>query len=75
MTRRQAAFGSVRVGVHSLFAAALLLPQPELNAESLRKAIKQAMTALPEMSRAAKALSRPDATQIVADLCEKEVAL
>lgn len=49
--------------------AALLLPQSELNAQNLRKAIQQAMTALPEMSRAAKALARPDATRTVADLC------
>ena len=55
--------------------AALLLPQPELNAETLRKAIKQAMTALPEMSRAAKAKARLNATQTVADLCVKEAAL
>ena len=52
--------------------AALLLPQPELNAGNLRKAIKQAMTALPAMSRAAKAKARLDATVTVADLCAME---
>ncbi len=55
--------------------AALLLPQPELNAENLRKAINKAMTALPEMSRAAKAKARLDATVTVADLCVKEATL
>lgn len=54
--------------------AALLLPQPELNAENLRKTIEQAMTALPEMSRAAKSKARLNATLTVADLCIAEAA-
>lgn len=49
--------------------AALLLPQPELNAENLRKTITQAMTSLHSMSRAAKAKAQLAATQTVADIC------
>lgn len=49
--------------------AALLLPQPELNAEHLRQAIEQTMTSLPSMSRAAKSLAKLDAAQTVADIC------
>ncbi len=49
--------------------AALLLPQPELNAENLRNSIKQAMTSLHSMSLAAKAKARLAATQTVADIC------
>jgi len=55
--------------------AALLLPQPELNADNLRKAIEQAMTSLPSMSRAAKSMARLNATQAVADICVAEAAL
>lgn len=49
--------------------AAILLPQPELNAANLQYAIKQAMTQLPAMSQAAKAKAKLDATQTVADIC------
>ncbi|MCK9607738.1 MAG: undecaprenyldiphospho-muramoylpentapeptide beta-N-acetylglucosaminyltransferase [Methylomonas sp.] len=49
--------------------AALLLPQPELNAANLRKLINQAMTSLPSMSLAAKSQARLHATQTVADIC------
>lgn len=49
--------------------AALLLPQPELNATNLRKLINQAMTSLPSMSLAAKNQARLQATQTVADIC------
>lgn len=49
--------------------AALLLPQPELNAANLRKLINQAMTSLPSMSRAAQKQARLHATQTVADIC------
>lgn len=55
--------------------AALLLPQPQLNAENLRKLIKEAMTSLPTMSRAAKSKVIPAATQTVADICVTEAAL
>ncbi|WAR45219.1 undecaprenyldiphospho-muramoylpentapeptide beta-N-acetylglucosaminyltransferase [Methylomonas rapida] len=49
--------------------AALLLPQPELNAVNLQKAIRQVMTQLPAMSQAAKAKAKLDATQTVANVC------
>ncbi|QPK62505.1 undecaprenyldiphospho-muramoylpentapeptide beta-N-acetylglucosaminyltransferase [Methylomonas sp. LL1] len=52
--------------------AALLLPQPQLNAENLRKAIEHTMTSLTSMSRAAKNLARLTATETVADLCIAE---
>jgi UDP-N-acetylglucosamine--N-acetylmuramyl-(pentapeptide) pyrophosphoryl-undecaprenol N-acetylglucosamine transferase len=55
--------------------AALLLPQPELTADNLRKAIEQAMTVLPAMSRAAKAMAKLDATRRVADICVAEAGL
>lgn len=55
--------------------AALLLPQPELNADNLRKAIEQAMTSLSSMSQAAKAQAKLAATQTVADICVAEAAL
>ncbi len=55
--------------------AALILPQPELNADNLRKAIDQAMTVLPAMSRAAKAMAKLDATRRVADICVAEAGL
>lgn len=55
--------------------AALLLPQSQLNTENLRKAIEQAMTSLPAMSRAAKNKARLDATRAVADICVAEAAL
>lgn len=49
--------------------AALLLAQPELNANNLRTLIEQTMTSLPMMSRAAKSQAKLDATQTVADIC------
>lgn len=52
--------------------AALLLPQPELNAENLRKAIEKTMTSLTSMSQAAKSLAKLNATQTVADICLQE---
>ncbi len=55
--------------------AAILLPQPELNADTLRKTIEQAMTSLTSMSQAAKAKARLAATQSVADICVAEAAL
>ena len=55
--------------------AALLLPQPDLNAETLRKKVEQAMTSLTAMSKAAKSLAKLNATQTVADICEAEAAL
>jgi len=55
--------------------AALLLPQPELNAENLRKLIKQAMTSLTAMSKAAKTKARLDATKTIADICAMEASI
>ena len=55
--------------------AALLLPQPELNAETLRKNIEQVMTSLTEMSQAAKSQAKLNATETVADICEAEAIL
>lgn len=55
--------------------AALLLPQPELNTETLRKKVEQAMTSLTAMSLAAKSQAKLDATQTVADICIAEAAL
>jgi UDP-N-acetylglucosamine--N-acetylmuramyl-(pentapeptide) pyrophosphoryl-undecaprenol N-acetylglucosamine transferase len=55
--------------------AALLLRQPELTAENLRKAIEQTMTSLTSMSQAAKRLAKLDATQTVADICAQEAQL
>jgi UDP-N-acetylglucosamine--N-acetylmuramyl-(pentapeptide) pyrophosphoryl-undecaprenol N-acetylglucosamine transferase len=55
--------------------AALLIPQPQLNTESLRNAIKQAMSSLTSMSLIAKTKARLDATQTVADICIAEAAL
>lgn len=52
--------------------AALLLPQSELNAENLRKAIEKTMTSLTSMSQAAKSLAKLNATQTVADICLQE---
>lgn len=52
--------------------AALLLPQPELNATNLRILINQAMTSLPIMSQAAKIQAKLHATQTVADICAAE---
>ncbi len=55
--------------------AALMLPQSELSAENLRKAVEQVMTSLPSMSQAAKCKARLDATQAVSDICMAEAAL
>lgn len=55
--------------------AALLIPQPKLSTETLRKAIEQAMPNLASMSLAAKSKARLDATQTVADICVAEAAL
>lgn len=55
--------------------AAILLPQPQLNADNLRKAIEQAMTSLTSMSRAARTKARLAATQTVADICVAEAAV
>ncbi|MDD4915564.1 MAG: undecaprenyldiphospho-muramoylpentapeptide beta-N-acetylglucosaminyltransferase [Methylococcales bacterium] len=52
--------------------AGLLLPQPELNADSLRRVFQQAMTGLETMGKAAKGKARLDATQVVADICSAE---
>jgi UDP-N-acetylglucosamine--N-acetylmuramyl-(pentapeptide) pyrophosphoryl-undecaprenol N-acetylglucosamine transferase len=52
--------------------AALLLAQPELNANNLRKLIEQTMNSLPSMSLAAGSLAKLDATQCVADICASE---
>lgn len=51
--------------------AALLLPQPELNAVNLQKLIEQALSRLPAMSSAAKSQAKLDATETVANLCEE----
>lgn len=55
--------------------AALMLPQPALNADSLRKAVRQVSSALPAMSLSAKKMARLDATQTVADICVGEAVL
>ena len=52
--------------------AALLLPQPELNADNLRKNINQIMTSLNTMSHAARDKARLDATQVVVNICTAE---
>ena len=55
--------------------AALLLPQPELNVENLRKAINQVMNSLNTMSQAASNSARYDATQAVVNFCVAEAAI
>lgn len=55
--------------------AALLLPQSQLNADNLRHIIEQAMNGIPDMSRAARAQARLDATLRVADICAMEAGL
>lgn len=55
--------------------AARLLPQPELNAENLRKTLQQTMLSLSSMSLAAKRMARLDATQTVTGICIAEAAL
>ncbi|MGY6275873.1 undecaprenyldiphospho-muramoylpentapeptide beta-N-acetylglucosaminyltransferase [Methylomonas sp. MgM2] len=49
--------------------AALLLPQPELNAANLEKLIKQAMSSLASMRLAAINKAKLDATETVANIC------
>ncbi len=53
--------------------AAVLLPQKELNKESLLAAVNSCTQQLESMSRAAKSMARPDATETVAGYCIKEV--
>lgn len=55
--------------------AALLLPQLELNADTLRNTIEHAMTSLTSMSQAAKAKARLAATRTVADICVAEATV
>ena len=55
--------------------AALMLPQPELNTENLRKNVEIAMASLSIMSQAAKNLAKLDATQTAVDICIAEAAL
>jgi len=52
--------------------AAVVLPQPELTPETLRKVLLQTMTVLPDMSQAARAMAKIDATRCVADICSQE---
>jgi len=52
--------------------AGLLLPQPELSAESLAQKINEARERLETMAAAAKACARPQATAQVAAICEQE---
>lgn len=54
---------------------ALLLPQSEMNADTLHQLIKKAMNELPAISQAAGALAKPDATQRVADICIAEAGV
>jgi len=52
--------------------AAIVLDQAELNAHTLTDAIERVRNSLQAMSRAAKSLAKPDATQAVADICVQE---
>ncbi|MFM8341600.1 MAG: undecaprenyldiphospho-muramoylpentapeptide beta-N-acetylglucosaminyltransferase [Methylomonas sp.] len=52
--------------------AALLLPQSQLNADSLHEAVQQTIKSLSIMSQTARTLSKPDATQMVAEICIAE---
>jgi UDP-N-acetylglucosamine--N-acetylmuramyl-(pentapeptide) pyrophosphoryl-undecaprenol N-acetylglucosamine transferase len=54
--------------------AAIVLPQPDLTPSNLRKALLHTMTVLPNMSRAAKAMAKLNATNCVADICIEEAA-
>ena len=54
--------------------AGILLPQHELNENTLNKAVEKTRSNLAEMSRAAGRMARPNATAMVADFCEKEAA-
>ncbi len=50
--------------------AAVLMPQAEMNAESLKRILMElTRTKLQEMAEAAKKLSKPEATKQVADIC------
>lgn len=52
--------------------AGLILPQKELNAESLIATINKMRSQLKAMSATAKQCARMDATQVVAEICSKE---
>ena len=54
--------------------AAIVLPQSELTAANLRKAIQTVMNSLPQMRSAAKSQAKLNATQAVADICVLEAA-
>ncbi|MEY4718080.1 MAG: UDP-N-acetylglucosamine--N-acetylmuramyl-(pentapeptide) pyrophosphoryl-undecaprenol [Pseudomonadota bacterium] len=54
--------------------AAIILPQPDLTPSNLRQALLQVMTDLPNMSRAAKAMAKLNATNCVAEICIEEAA-
>ena len=54
--------------------AALLLPQSQLNTDSLYEAVQQTIKSLSTMSQTARTLSKPDATQMVAEICIVEAA-
>jgi UDP-N-acetylglucosamine--N-acetylmuramyl-(pentapeptide) pyrophosphoryl-undecaprenol N-acetylglucosamine transferase len=53
--------------------AAVLLPQNELNEQSLLKAIKDIKASLSTMSAAVKKMAKLDATKVVANICIEEV--
>ncbi len=53
--------------------AAVLLPQKDLNKDSLLDAVNTCTRQLERMSRAAKSMARPDATETVAGYCIAEV--
>jgi UDP-N-acetylglucosamine--N-acetylmuramyl-(pentapeptide) pyrophosphoryl-undecaprenol N-acetylglucosamine transferase len=53
---------------------AILLPQPELNPETMRKVILEAKASLAAMSKIAKSKARPDAAREIADICILEAA-
>lgn len=52
--------------------AAMILPQPDLTPSNLHQALLKTITNLPNMSRAAKAMAKLDATRCVADICIEE---
>ena len=54
--------------------AGILLPQNELNEETLMNAVKKILAELPAMSLATKQKARLDATRVVAELCITEAA-
>lgn len=55
--------------------AAVLLPQHELNEETLKQTIEKMLPALTEMAKASKKMAKLDAAMRVADLCEAEAGL